>query len=123
MIVCLNSVRPWRMARLTAAFSFGLIALPAAVRADEVTLVETGSTLLYSLFNIWASEYTKTHPNVKITTASTGSGAGIEQVISGAAQIGVSDSFMSDTQIKQNPQIINVPWRFRRRRSTITCLV
>jgi phosphate transport system substrate-binding protein len=55
------------------------------------------------------SEYAKTHPGVKITTASTGSGAGIEQAISGAAQIGASDSHMSGAQIKQNPQIINVP--------------
>jgi phosphate transport system substrate-binding protein len=110
MTDCLNKVRPARVSRLTAALAFGLLALPAAAaRADGVTLVETGSTLLYPLFNIWVSEYAKTHSGVKITTASTGSGAGIEQAISGAAQIGASDSYMSDAQIKQNPHIINVP--------------
>lgn len=55
------------------------------------------------------SEYTKTHPGVQIVTSSTGSGAGIEQALSGAAQLGTSDAYISDTQAKQNPQIIDVP--------------
>jgi phosphate transport system substrate-binding protein len=90
-------------------FASGLFALAVtAVRADDVTLAESGSTLLYPVFNIWASEYAKTHPGVKITTAATGSEAGIDQVISGAVQIGTSDAYMSDAQIRQNPTIINV---------------
>src|ERR1700761_7385969 len=84
---------------LAATLAFGLLALPAAsAHADEITLTETGSTLLYPLFNVWVSEYTKTHPGIRITTGSTGSGAGIEQAISGAVQIGTSDAYMSDTQ-------------------------
>jgi len=93
-----------------AALTLGLLALPAvSARADDVTLVETGSTLLYPLFNVWVSEYTKTHPGVHITTGSTGSGAGIEQAISGAVQIGTSDAYMTDAQARKSPQIINVP--------------
>ena len=46
---------------------------------------------------------------MKIKTASTGSGAGIEQATSGAAQIGASDAYMSDADVKRHPQIINVP--------------
>jgi phosphate transport system substrate-binding protein len=91
------------------ALVIGLAALAARPAcADEVTLAESGSTLIYPLFNVWASEYTKTHPGVKITTAGTGSGAGVAQAISGAAQIGTSDAYMSDADIKQNSQIINV---------------
>jgi hypothetical protein len=41
--------------------------------------------------------------------------------ISGAAHIGTSDAYMTDTQAKRNPQIINVPRRSLRKRSTITC--
>ena len=108
MVDCLNRLRRARASRL-AAFVFGVITLATAARADDVTLVETGSTLLYPLFNVWAAEYAKTHPGVKIATAATGSGAGMEQAISGAAQIGASDAYMSDTQIKQSPQIVNVP--------------
>ena len=110
MTDCLNRPRCVRASRLAAALIFGLLALPAAsARADDVTFAETGSTLLYPLFNVWTAEYAKTHPGVKITTAGTGSGAGIEQAISGAVQIGASDAYMSDAQIKQSPAIINVP--------------
>jgi phosphate transport system substrate-binding protein len=106
----LNSTRFAGFAFLKAVVAAGLFALPASTaRADDVTLVETGSTLLYPLFNVWASEYAKMHPGVHITTNSTGSGAGIEQAISGAVQIGTSDAYMSDAQAKQNPKIINVP--------------
>lgn len=95
---------------LAAALAFTTLALPVApARADDLALVETGSTLLFPLFKVWVAEYTKTHPGIRITTNATGSGAGIEQAISGAAQIGTSDAYMSDTQARQNPQIINVP--------------
>jgi phosphate transport system substrate-binding protein len=107
----MNSACPARRAGILAAtLAFGLLASAAApAQADDVTLVETGSTLFYPLFKVWASEYTKTHNGVQITTNATGSGAGIEQTISGAVQIGASDAYMSDAQAKRNPQIINVP--------------
>jgi phosphate transport system substrate-binding protein len=93
-----------------AALAAGLFALPAApARAGEVTLAETGSTLAYPLFTVWASEYAKTHPGVHITTGATGSGAGIAQAVAGAVQIGLSDAYMSDAEAAQHPGIINVP--------------
>ncbi len=85
----------------------GLFALPA--QAAQITLLETGSTLLYPLFNLWVPDYTKAHPDVKITTQGTGSGTGIAEAISGVAQIGASDAYMADAQIKQNPSILNIP--------------
>ena len=111
----LNPLRPAPIRQLIAALAIGLsilglLALPTGpARAEAITLAETGSTLLYPLFKIWASEYVKTHPGVKISTAATGSGAGIDQAISGEVQIGASDSFMSDADVKQHPLIINVP--------------
>ncbi|WP_218919031.1 phosphate ABC transporter substrate-binding protein PstS [Thiomonas intermedia] len=85
----------------------GLFALPA--QAAQITLLETGSTLLYPLFNLWVPDYTKAHSDVKITTQGTGSGTGIAEAISGVAQIGASDAYMADAQIKQNPSIVNIP--------------
>jgi phosphate transport system substrate-binding protein len=100
----------WRANTLAAMLALGGLALQAApARADDINLAETGSTLVYPLFNVWVSEYAKTHSGVHITTGSTGSGAGIEQALSGAVQIGTSDAYMSDAQAEQNPQIINVP--------------
>lgn len=98
-----------RIHLLAAALS-GAIALTAtAAHADGVTLRETGSTLLHPLVDTWVAAYTRTHPGVRITTAATGSEAGIRQVIAHAVEIGASDAYMSDAQIKQHPQIINVP--------------
>ncbi|MCE1161510.1 MAG: phosphate ABC transporter substrate-binding protein PstS [Thiomonas sp.] len=85
----------------------GLFALPA--QAAQITLLETGSTLLYPLFNLWVPDYTKAHADVKITTQGTGSGTGIAEAISGVAQIGASDAYMADAQIKQNPSMVNIP--------------
>jgi phosphate transport system substrate-binding protein len=109
---CSNRARASRLITvlLLGLPALGMLALSEApAYADDVTLVETGSTLLYPLFNIWVAEYVKTHPGVKITTAATSSSVGIEQATSGAAQIGTSDAYMSDAQVRQNPQIINVP--------------
>jgi phosphate transport system substrate-binding protein len=93
--------------RLILIASLSLAA--ASAQAAKVSLLETGSTLLYPLFNLWVPVYTHLHPNVQITTQGTGSGTGIAEAISGVAQIGASDAYMSDAQIKQNPNIVNIP--------------
>lgn len=77
--------------------------------AEEIHILETGSTLLYPLFNLWIADYQMKHPGVKITTQGTGSGTGISEAISGIAQIGASDAYMSDAQMKMNAGMINVP--------------
>jgi phosphate transport system substrate-binding protein len=81
----------------------------ALANAQDLTLNETGSTLLYPLFTTWVDAYTKTHPGVHITVAGTGSEAGIQQVLAGKVHIGASDAYMSDAEMRQHPQIINVP--------------
>jgi len=69
----------------------------------------TGPSLLYPLFNIWVPVYTKAHPDVQITTQSTGSGTGISQSVSGLAQIGASDAYLSNAPMKQYPDMLNIP--------------
>ena len=116
LIKTFSIVRPTRDTRMShrihllAAAIFSVMALTAtSAHADGLTLKETGSTLVHPLVDTWVAAYTKTHPGVQITTAGTGSEVGIKQVIASAVQIGTSDAYMSDAQIKQNPQIINVP--------------
>jgi phosphate transport system substrate-binding protein len=65
--------------------------------------------LIYPLFQTWAGAYAKTDPNLHITLASTGSGAGIDQAIAGHVQIGTSDAYMSDNQKMAHPEILNIP--------------
>jgi phosphate transport system substrate-binding protein len=110
MTDCVNPSADRRAITVAAVLALGLLMLTAgAARAGEVNLTETGSSLLYPLFNVWVAEYAKTHPGIRITTGSTGSGAGIDQAVSGAVQIGASDAYMSDAQARKSPQIINVP--------------
>jgi phosphate transport system substrate-binding protein len=93
-----------------ATLLFGLLAvLPVSAQASDVTLNETGSTLLYPLFKLWISDYARTAPDVSITAAATGSGAGISAAISHTAHIGASDAYMSDEQFEQNRGIVNIP--------------
>jgi MFS transporter, putative metabolite transport protein len=97
-------------AAVTAAALILVLLIPGrAVAADTVVLNETGSTLFFPLFRTWAAEYRHEHPNIRVTVAGTGSGAGIAQAISGAVEIGASDAYMSDDQVRANPQIINIP--------------
>jgi len=85
------------------------VALGTSQAAGDVNILETGSSLLYPLFNLWVPVYAKAHPGVRITTQSTGSGTGIAQATEGIAQIGASDAYMSDALMKKNPNILNIP--------------
>ncbi|HTW75125.1 MAG TPA: phosphate ABC transporter substrate-binding protein PstS [Steroidobacteraceae bacterium] len=98
---------------LAFALALGLaapLATPAGVAcAADLTLTETGSTLLYPLFQRWVADFTHTAPQITLRAAPTGSGAGIQAAIDGSAQIGASDAYMSDEQAEQNRQIVNIP--------------
>lgn len=80
-----------------------------SLAAGTINILETGSSLLYPLFNIWVPAYAKIAPNVRITPQSTGSGTGISQSVAGIAQIGASDAYMSDALMKQHPDMLNIP--------------
>jgi phosphate transport system substrate-binding protein len=85
------------------------VVAPCAGRAADITLTETGSTLLQPLFAIWVAEYGKNHPGMTITIGGTGSEAGIKQASSGAVEIGASDAYMSDAQVRATPELMNIP--------------
>src|ERR1700761_5575321 len=99
------------MAALLAAGLSGLapaLAQDAGQSGANVTLNETGSTLLYPLFQLWIPDYSHVATNVSLTAAATGSGAGVDAAISGNARIGASDAYMSDEQVEKNRGILNV---------------
>jgi phosphate transport system substrate-binding protein len=88
---------------------------PAPVADDSVenpgtaNLTETGSTLLYPLWNIWSPAYQSEFPSVGITTGGTGSGTGIADAASGTVNIGSSDAYLSSTQLTATPNLLNIP--------------
>jgi len=77
--------------------------------ATTVSILETGSSLLYPLFNLWVPAYTRMHPNVQITTQSTGSGTGISQSIENIAEIGASDAYLSNALQHMHSGMLNIP--------------
>ncbi|GLG00206.1 phosphate-binding protein PstS 1 [Alicyclobacillus hesperidum subsp. aegles] len=82
----------------------------AAKTAGSISLTETGSSLLYPLFNTeWIPAYHKVQPNVQMTAASTGSGTGISDATAGTVDIGASDAYMADAQMAQTPGMLNIP--------------
>jgi phosphate transport system substrate-binding protein len=58
-------------------------------------VTETGSTLLYPLFNLWASGYNQKYSSTSIQTAGTGSGTGISDATNGTINVGASDAYLS----------------------------
>ncbi|NNN15152.1 MAG: phosphate ABC transporter substrate-binding protein PstS [Acidimicrobiaceae bacterium] len=90
----------------TAGPSFASLETPPS---GNVALQETGSTLLYPLFNLWSPAYSKQYSNITITTAGTGSGTGIADAASGTVDIGASDAYLSPTLLSQTPTLLNIP--------------
>ncbi|MGP0031457.1 MAG: phosphate ABC transporter substrate-binding protein PstS [Acidimicrobiales bacterium] len=78
-------------------------------KPPPATVSETGSTLLYPLFNLWVGGYTQEFPKVAIQTAGTGSGTGISDATNGTADIGASDAYLSPSDVSATPTLRNIP--------------
>ena len=72
-------------------------------------VTETGSTLLYPLFNLWASGYNEKYSSTSIQTAGTGSGTGISDATNGTINIGASDAYLSPANVQASPHLLNIP--------------
>jgi phosphate transport system substrate-binding protein len=102
-----NSYRGLLAATLISTALGVLAATPS--HAASITLSETGSTLLYPLFTQWIPDYAKVAPDVTLTAAATGSGAGEAAALAGKVSIGASDAYLSDKIAEQNPGILDIP--------------
>jgi len=107
---CGNSSTAATTAATSAAAATGsAAALPTAPPAGSVSISETGSSLLYPLFNLWDPAYHTQYSNVTVTAQSTGSGTGISQASAGAVDIGASDAYLSSGQVAKTPGLLNIP--------------
>jgi phosphate transport system substrate-binding protein len=86
-------------------FAFG----GPTAHATNVTLNESGSTLVFPLFQSWIVGYKSVAPDIAITASATSSGAGTRSAIAGSVHIGTSDAYLSDKVAAQNPQILDIP--------------
>ncbi|BBY06207.1 phosphate ABC transporter substrate-binding protein PstS [Mycobacterium noviomagense] len=76
--------------------------------ASNVTLTETGATELYPLMNAWRDAYHAKYQNVTITTAATGSGAGISQAAARVVNIGASGAYLSEGDMAAHKGLMNI---------------
>jgi phosphate transport system substrate-binding protein len=93
----------------SSASSSASTALPTAPASATASLSETGSTLLYPLFNLWVPEYKTLYKQLTITTAGTGSGTGISSAAAGTTNIGASDAYLSPADMTKYPTLENIP--------------
>ena len=108
-------MRAWHRTGVATTLALLLLATPGA-RAEDLVITETGSTLMRPLFGLWAAGYASHHPGVRITTAGTGSEAGMQQALSGQVMIGASDAPLPDTQAVAHPEFVDIAmaWTVRR---------
>ncbi len=78
-----------------------LSAAAASPAVAQSSLNGAGATFPYPIYSKWFDEYHKLHPDVQINYQSLGSGAGIQQLLSGTVDFGASDMPMRDEQLKQ----------------------
>jgi phosphate transport system substrate-binding protein len=77
--------------------------------ASAVSLSEDGSSLLYPLFQSWATAYHAAHSTVTASSGSDGSGTGIADAESGVVDIGASDAYLPPATYSQYPTLENIP--------------
>ncbi|WP_373543761.1 phosphate ABC transporter substrate-binding protein PstS [Chamaesiphon sp.] len=88
--------------RLTtlAAVAVSVLGTQLAAMAD-VTLSGAGATFPQALYERYAREIRKAHPDIKMNYQGVGSGGGIKQTIAGTVDFGASDSAMTDAEMAQ----------------------
>lgn len=75
-----------------------------------IRLQGSGATFPKPIYEKWANEYGKLHPNVKIDYQGTGSGAGQKALLTKTADFGASDDPMSDEDLaKGGSPILHIP--------------
>jgi phosphate transport system substrate-binding protein len=86
-----------RLTTLTAV-AVSVLGTQLAALAD-VTLSGAGATFPQPLYERYAREIRKAHPDIKINYQGIGSGGGIKQTIAGTVDFGASDAAMTDGEM------------------------
>lgn len=81
---------------LLLAISASLAAITGSTHAQQLS--GAGATFPAPLYQRWAVEYNKLHPEVQVNYQSVGSGAGVKQFVAGTVDFGASDAAISDEE-------------------------
>ena len=90
--------------------AIGAVSAIFANSAAAQQLSGAGASFPAPLYQRWAVEYNKLHPNVQVNYQSVGSGAGVKQFTQGTVDFAASDAAMSDEEIEKVKQgVIMIP--------------
>jgi phosphate transport system substrate-binding protein len=93
---------------LTLAVAAASAILTNSAKAQQLS--GAGASFPAPLYQRWAVEYNKLHPNVQINYQSVGSGAGVKQFTQGTVDFAASDAAMSDEEIAKVKQgVVMIP--------------
>jgi phosphate transport system substrate-binding protein len=73
------------------------------------TLTEDGSSLLFPYLEAVAAKFHSANPSLGVNTEAGGSGLGISDAAAGNKNMGGSDAYLSPTDFKQYPGLLNIP--------------
>ena len=85
---------------------FGLVT--SGTTPQTITLNGQGSTFAEPVIDAWSTQY-KTLKGVQINYQGTGSGAGINNIISKSDDFGATDAPLNTSQHQQNPGLLTIP--------------
>jgi phosphate ABC transporter phosphate-binding protein len=104
--------RGCRMKRILWLCVFGLAASAGAGCSGQERLNIGGATFIYPMMSKWSTEY-KAAKGVAVNYNSTGSGAGIQQMIAKNYEFGCSDAPLTDEQLKKAKEaggdVVHIP--------------
>jgi phosphate transport system substrate-binding protein len=84
----------------------GLIFIsPAPGGGTQGTITTAGSSTVYPLSQIWATEFNADYPGLTVNPSTGGSGLGQSQVGAALIDIGASSSYPKQNYIDENPQV------------------
>jgi phosphate transport system substrate-binding protein len=92
-------------------FSLALVVLGLVSSSQAaVQLSGAGASFPAPLYQRWAVEYNKLHPDVQVNYQSVGSGAGVKQFTAGTVDFAASDAAMTDAEIAKVPHgVVMIP--------------
>ncbi len=98
--------------KLLSTLTLGIAAASALLANSAMAqqLSGAGASFPAPLYQRWAVDYNKLHPDVQVNYQSVGSGAGVKQFTSATVDFAASDAAMSDTEIAAIKQgVVMIP--------------
>ncbi|MCJ7572481.1 MAG: extracellular solute-binding protein, partial [Candidatus Thermoplasmatota archaeon] len=81
--------------------TIGIVSNCGCVEKSESTIKVSGAYSLYPMMVVWAQEYQKLHPDIKIDVSSGGAGKGMSDALAGSVDLGMVSRDVTAAEISQ----------------------